>query len=140
MTSPSSTPAPVVPPVRTLRRSRSDRVISGVCGGLGHYLGVDPVLIRIVAVALAFASGFGIVAYVIAWIAVPESADGPEAVRPPAASAALAVIAGVSLVAVGGVWLVRELVPWFETDIVWPVIVVVAGLLVLVTGIRRREK
>jgi phage shock protein C len=136
----SSSPAPAAPPVRTLRRSRSNRIIGGVCGGLGRYLGVDPVLLRIAAVALALASGVGVIAYVIAWIAIPDSLDEPEPVRPSAAPAAMAVVAGASLVAVGGVLLVRQFVPWFEADIVWPVVVIVAGLLVLVTGLGRRDR
>lgn len=52
---------------RLLRRSRDDRVIGGVCGGLGRYLGVDPVLLRIAMVILAIAGGGGILIYLVAW-------------------------------------------------------------------------
>jgi len=127
-------------PVRTLRRSRSNRVVGGVCGGIGQYLGVDPVLLRIAAVALALASGVGVVAYVIAWIAMPDNLEEPETVRAPATPGAVAVVAGGVLVAVGGVLLIRQLVPWFEMGVVWPVVVIVAGLLVLVTGLGRRQR
>jgi phage shock protein PspC (stress-responsive transcriptional regulator) len=55
-----------------LYRSRSDRMIAGVCGGLGQYLQVDPVWIRLLFVLLLFASGFGFWAYLILWIIIPE--------------------------------------------------------------------
>ncbi len=50
---------------RRLYRSRTDRVIFGVAGGLGRHFDVDPVLIRVGFVAFAFASGVGILAYII---------------------------------------------------------------------------
>ncbi len=48
-----------------LYRSRTDRMLFGVCGGLGRYLNVDPTIIRIVAVLLVFCGGIGILAYLI---------------------------------------------------------------------------
>ena len=56
---------------RRLLRSRRDRMIGGVCGGLGRYLNVDPVLLRIAAVALALAGGVGVLAYLVAWVLIP---------------------------------------------------------------------
>jgi len=54
-------------------------VFAGVCGGLAEYFGVDAVLLRIVAVALALSGGAGFLLYVIAWIAIPEGGVGePE--------------------------------------------------------------
>ena len=55
-----------------LRRSRTDRVFAGVCGGMGHYFRIDPIILRIVMVALIFA-GVGLIAYLIAWIAIPKA-------------------------------------------------------------------
>ncbi|HZD79229.1 MAG TPA: PspC domain-containing protein, partial [Actinomycetota bacterium] len=57
---PPPPPPPSRQPTRSLRRSRSDRVIAGVCGGIGWYLGVDPVLIRIAFVVLTVAGGSGV--------------------------------------------------------------------------------
>ena len=54
-----------------LYRSQTDRVIWGVCGGLAKYFNVDPILIRVVAVLLIFANGFGILAYIVLAIVVP---------------------------------------------------------------------
>jgi len=49
----------------------NDRVIGGVCGGLGNYFNVDPVIIRVVTAALFFAGFIGLLGYIIAWIIVP---------------------------------------------------------------------
>jgi phage shock protein C len=68
------------PPQRRLYRSRTDRMIGGVCGGLAAYLNVDPTLVRIVAVLTIFLSGGGLIAYLVAWIIVPEE---PLASAPP---------------------------------------------------------
>jgi phage shock protein PspC (stress-responsive transcriptional regulator) len=62
-----------------LVRSRSDRRIAGVCGGLARYFGIDPVLVRIAFVITAF-MGFGILAYIVLWIALPEGEPGEPAV------------------------------------------------------------
>jgi len=54
-----------------LYRSQTDRMIWGVCGGLAKYFDVDPTLVRVVAVLLIFANGFGILAYIVLAIAIP---------------------------------------------------------------------
>ena len=57
--------------VKRLYRSKKNRVIAGVCGGLGDYFDVDPTLIRLIWVLFMF-TGAGILAYIIAWIIMPE--------------------------------------------------------------------
>jgi phage shock protein C len=57
---------------KRLFRSRRDRIIGGVCGGLGNYLNIDPVLVRVVWAILFFAAGVGFLAYILAWIIIPE--------------------------------------------------------------------
>jgi len=57
---------------KRLFRSRRDRILGGVCGGLGNYLNVDPVLVRVVWAILFFAAGVGFLAYILAWIIIPE--------------------------------------------------------------------
>ena len=53
-------------------RSRKDRILGGVCGGLGNYFNLDPVLVRVIWVILLFAAGVGFLAYILAWILIPE--------------------------------------------------------------------
>jgi phage shock protein C len=68
---------------RRIYRSRTDRILGGVAGGLANYLGVDPVLIRLAFVALLFA-GIGVLLYIVAWIIIPEEPiDGSEDAPPP---------------------------------------------------------
>ncbi|HSK28002.1 MAG TPA: PspC domain-containing protein [Jiangellales bacterium] len=71
---PAATPGPTPQaPYKRLTRSRTERMLGGVCGGLAQYLGVDPTLVRLGVVALTIVSGgAGLVAYVAAWIVVPE--------------------------------------------------------------------
>ncbi len=58
---------------KQLYRSRTDRKIAGVCGGLAEYFGIDPVIVRIIAVILLLPGGLpGFLPYVIMWAIVPE--------------------------------------------------------------------
>jgi len=68
---PPSPTAPA-PPSRVLRRSRTDRVGAGVAGGLGEYFSLDPVLFRVLFATASFFGGAGVLAYLVAWAAIPE--------------------------------------------------------------------
>src|SRR3954466_15152506 len=77
---------------RLITRSRDDRMLGGVCGGIARHLDVDPVIVRIATVALVCAVGAGLVAYLAAWILMPlddesgatmPSAPRPAPARPP---------------------------------------------------------
>jgi phage shock protein C len=57
---------------RKLYRSRGDRKLAGVCGGLAKYFTVDATLVRVLFVVFALAGGPGLLAYVLLWILVPE--------------------------------------------------------------------
>jgi phage shock protein C len=58
---------------KQLRRSRSDRVLGGVCAGIARYLGVDPVAVRVGYAVVAFVSGgLAVLAYPVLWILMPE--------------------------------------------------------------------
>lgn len=61
--------------MKKLYRSNSDRMIAGVCGGLGEYFSIDPVLIRALFVLLAFMGGFGVVLYILLSFITPEEGD-----------------------------------------------------------------
>lgn len=71
---PQPPPARPYPPLSALRRSRTDRKLAGVSGGLGRYAGVDPLIFRILFVLLTFFGGTGLLLYAAAWLLVP--ADG----------------------------------------------------------------
>lgn len=136
---PAPPPLPPGPgaPQRRLRRSRRDRMVGGVCGGIARYLDVDPVLLRIAAVALALSGGFGVLVYLLAWIVIPD-ADGPEPERTsaPAGRHSVAIAVGAALVALGGLLLLREWLPGLGAGMFWPLVVVAAGALVLISARR----
>ena len=74
-------PPPPGPPARPqLRRSRTDKILGGVSGGLAEYSGIDALLWRVGFVALALAGGTGIVVYLLLWLLMPA---GPAARRRP---------------------------------------------------------
>jgi len=57
---------------RKLYRSKTDRKVAGVCGGLAQYFNIDPTLIRVLFVVLAILGGSGLVLYLALWIIVPK--------------------------------------------------------------------
>ncbi|MBC7631213.1 PspC domain-containing protein, partial [Aeromicrobium sp.] len=64
--------------MKQLTRSRDDKWLGGVCGGLSTYTGIDANLIRlVVAVGTILGAGSLIVAYVVAWVLMPSRTDGP---------------------------------------------------------------
>jgi phage shock protein PspC (stress-responsive transcriptional regulator) len=58
--------------IKRLYRSRKERMVAGVCGGIAEYFNVDPTLVRLAWIILGLPSGFGWIGYLIAWIIVPE--------------------------------------------------------------------
>ena len=59
--------------IKRLYRSGENKILGGVCGGLGEYFESDPVLIRLLWVLFSLAYGTGILAYIIAWIIIPKN-------------------------------------------------------------------
>lgn len=118
---------------RELRRSRRNRMIAGVCGGLGEYFGIDPVWVRLVFVILIFANGLGLILYPILWWIMPEEPvkTGEMAVG----SSSGKRVMGTVLVGLGTVFLLQNLgLIRVDFDLVWPVLLIVAGLYLLFSG------
>ena len=61
---------------KRLYRSRESRMIAGVCGGLGEYFDMDPTIVRLILVTAALVGGSGLLAYILAWIIIPERPIG----------------------------------------------------------------
>jgi phage shock protein PspC (stress-responsive transcriptional regulator) len=58
--------------MKKLYRSRINKILAGVCGGIGEYFDIDPTIIRLLWILFIFAGGSGIIAYIIAWLIVPQ--------------------------------------------------------------------
>ena len=132
---------------KRLYRSREDRILGGVCGGIAEYFGLDPSLVRIVAVLLILVGGGAILAYIIAWILIPEEPKGedervtlegsspsPGESRKEPSRHMLAWF----LVIIGALWLSQYVVPLWGPWTPWvrqaflPVLLIVGGVLLLV--------
>lgn len=124
---------------RLLRRARDDRVIGGVCGGLGRYLGVDPVLLRIAFVILAVAGGGGLLLYVIAWILIPEQREGEDlgTIRPSSVDSTRLVVGG-ALIAVGTILLLNLSIPRLGRYF-WPLALIAVGVAVVIQASASRR-
>ena len=124
----STTPAEAP---RTLHRNLNNRVIAGVCSGLADYFAIDPILVRLAFVVIAFAGGASVLAYIILWIVMPGG-EGPAAIaahdgRQPA------VWIGAFLVVLGALFLIGNtgIFWWWNWSFFWPVILVALGVLIL---------
>jgi phage shock protein C len=126
--------------VQRLYRSTSKKIIAGVCGGLGDYLRMDPVLVRIFFVLLAFAKGIGVIAYLAAWVLVPKQDPGEEAAAPVSYESWHRYLPGLVLVAIGALLLMREHLFWFDFEEIWPLLLVLAGLALIVRGFRAHQR
>ena len=67
---------------KKLYRSQKDRMVGGVCGGLGEYFGIDPTLVRLLFVFFALAGGPGLIAYLIFLIVVPDESSQTSSPQP----------------------------------------------------------
>jgi phage shock protein C len=120
-----------------LRRSRDNRVIAGVAGALGEYLGIDPLLLRVAFVALVFAGGVGVLLYLVCWIVIPAEKAGETASSQPANGTLARTLVGIGLMVVGATLLLQVIVPWIDERVFWALTLIAIGGAVLLLGSRR---
>jgi phage shock protein PspC (stress-responsive transcriptional regulator) len=136
-----------------LYRSVSNQMIGGVCGGLGAYVNIDPIFVRLLFVLLLFGTDFGFILYLLLWILIPEEGkdygfkddsfsdrvksmgnDVQKAVTQPHPQSGL--ILGAGLIIIGGILFLDRLnfswLSWMDFDILWPLILIVGGIVLLV--------
>ncbi len=99
-------PTPSRQPLTPLRRSTSDRLIGGVCGGIGRRYGIDPVVLRVVFVVGILVSGVGLLVYLALWLLLPTDQDTSSNAL---TRSVVPLIIGVLL----GVGAVAALLGWF---------------------------
>jgi len=137
-----------------LTRSRSERILGGVCGGLAQWVGVDPVFTRLFFVVLAAASGSGVGIYILLWIIIPEEGspgtdDFGDRARGMGGEMRTAFsrpnprifqYLGIGLILLGGILFLERLelpwLSWFNSNLIWALLVIVAGVALLVRSLR----
>ncbi|MGH2949724.1 MAG: PspC domain-containing protein, partial [Solirubrobacteraceae bacterium] len=109
--------------VAPLRRDPARGLVAGVAAGLAGRVGIDPIIVRAGFVAASFAGGAGLALYLVGWATLP--AEGEEASAPPRET--WMVVAGMVLLTLAALLLLREWGIWFSDAVVWPLILAAAG-------------
>ncbi|MDQ4090999.1 MAG: PspC domain-containing protein [Actinomycetota bacterium] len=119
--------------LRRLTRSRTDRLLGGVCGGLGRAIGIDPLVVRVALVALTVAGGTGALIYVLAWLLLPEDGTDRSLARAAVTDRGtnLGEVLAVASIVLGVILLVRATGIWFSDAFVWPLLLAGVGLAVI---------
>lgn len=150
-----------------LLRSQQDRVLGGVCAGLGKYLGIDTILVRLFFIVFTLVGGIGPLLYIILWIVVPSeeqvagfgsqpyTIDGEvikeraenfrdevvNAVNKPGNKTGLYV--GIGLVLFGIYFFVKNLnlpwLAWLNSNVILAGLIIIAGIALLWVTIKRKE-
>ena len=116
-----------------LERSRSDRLLGGVAGGIGRHIGVNSNIVRAAFIGLSFALGFGVIVYLLTWLLAPLEQATADVERParrmrmPTRNQML----GLGLVAAGLLVLLWISGLWFGGDLGWPVVLAAIGFAIL---------
>ena len=116
-----------------LERSRTDRLIGGVAGGIGTHLGIQSNIVRVAFVVLSFAAGFGLVVYLLTWLLAPlEPANAGVEPRPPRIRRPTRrQLLGIGLMALGVLVVVSITGLWFGGEHGWPVVLAAIGFAIL---------
>lgn len=140
-------------------RSKNDRVISGVCGGIAKYFDVDPTIIRILWVIITITFGVGILAYIICALVIPErstlerSNPREEYVVEPKKSTGSSsnyssaelyyenedgddnsrnrILIGILLICIGVIVFIKRYIPRLDFDNLWPLLLIIGGVYII---------
>lgn len=129
---------------KRLQRNTQNKVIAGVCSGLADFFGIDVALMRVIFILLLVAGYSGFLIYLILWIVMPkaryaENQSYDNAETAVAQSGKGSWIAGVILIAIGTLCLLDDFLPKFDWSTIWPVLLIVLGLLLIVPFKNRKS-
>ncbi len=125
---------------KKLYKSADDKVLAGVCGGIGEYFAVDSVIVRLLWVVFTLMGGAGLIAYIIAAIIMPSNPAHSEAVdsytrtgEPGSgakrnSSGNSSLVLGLILVVFGAFVLVKDMIPWIPRDIFLAALLIGLGI------------
>ncbi len=148
---------------KKIYRSRKDRMIGGVCGGIAEYFEIDSTLVRLAFLVILLARGAGLLAYIIAWIIIPEKPgsfydeNGKEVdvvdikkeeddkkkegnnSEDEKKTSDKQRLFGIILVILGAVFLFEVWIPHFYWQQLWPLIIIGLGIGIIIKGAYRHE-
>lgn len=140
-----------------LYRSRTKKVIGGVAGGLGDYLNIDPVLIRVLFVIITLINGLGLLLYIILWIVVqkepyedytfemgagqgkPKPNSETQSAQQQKTEGRGAIITGLVLIALGFIFLADNWFPSFHFHDIFPLALLGVGIWLVVDSLNKKE-
>jgi phage shock protein C len=150
---------------KKLTRSRSKKVIAGIAGGLGEYLNIDPIIIRIIIVLITIFHGIGLLIYIIMWIVIPEepysdfftenkfeepsdigqnikeeASKVADEIKMQSKSSNGRIIFGVILILIGAIFLFERFFPFFDFEFVFGFGMVILGIALLFNFFNKSEK
>ena len=134
MSAEADTPARDGPtaPERPLRRDPDHGYLGGVLAGVANRFDVDPLLVRICfGVVAVITFGAALVAYLLAWIAIPKEGAAEAAGRRPRITPNTRVAAGVGFLTLAALLVMREIGWWWSDALIWPVILAASGAALL---------
>lgn len=124
---------------KQLYRSNQNKILGGICGGMGEYFDIDPTIVRIIWFLSIF-TGVGIIAYLVCWLIIPlksyssysnYSTDSTPSRESSFDKEKSARILGISLILIGIVFMMDKFFRWFDLDIMIPLIIILIGAFIL---------
>ena len=123
----------------------NDKVLAGVCGGIGEYFNVDPVIIRLLWVIFTLLAGAGLIAYIIAAIIMPANPLGGSAnddytraeesgsgAHRGSSTKNTSIVLGAILLLFGCFVLIKDYIPWIPENLILAVILIGLGVFFIV--------
>jgi len=150
---------------KKLYRSQDKKVIAGIAGGLGEYLDIDPIIIRIIIVLITIFHGIGLLIYIIMWIVIPakpykqnvkenysedksnldetvkekpDQSPGNLDIEPKSSNGRIVV--GALLILIGTIFLFDRFIPFFDFEFVFAIGLVILGMAMIFNFFNKSEK
>ena len=132
---------------KKLYKSRQDKVLGGVCGGIAEYFGIDPVIVRLLVVVFTVMGGAGLIAYIVAAIIIPYPPDFSQAEEsyqtftnedgesdavgnsgtPKKSDTGGLPAFGIILIILGAFVLLKGFIPWIPNEVIFAVVLILLG-------------
>lgn len=153
--------------IKRIYRSKEDKMIAGVCGGIAEYFEIDSVWVRLAAILTVFMNGIGLLLYIVAWIIMPENPnqkDKPKTISERLVSESTkkfkenhknnketqkkiektvntreGKFLGGLLIIVGSYFFIERYFPFLNIGNFWPVLIILFGIFLLIRG-KKDEK